>query len=105
MFDRFWPSNGALNGNETAEVEDVIHNISKEHQLGNEKRGVIGERSLEIHPRVSVNAIALCIAPEEIRGRKLNKQKARQCADTQADLLVADFYLTTELVAFLNAIH
>lgn len=94
---------GALEASEANAKEKIIQRILDSHCLSGQELLVVGDGPVEIIEARARGAITLGIASDEIARCGWNRQKIERLTRAGADLLVADFLHSAELVDLLVA--
>lgn len=92
---------GALDASEANGKERVIQRILDEHQLAGNELLVVGDGPVEIIEGRQRGAISLGVASDEVLRHGWNAHKIERLTRAGADLLVADFANSTELIEVL----
>lgn len=92
---------GALDQTEAYTKERIIEKILDENNLRGNELLVAGDGPVEIRNAKSRDAIALGVATDEVRRNGLNPRKVKRLIDAGADLIVPDFTMCEEIMAFL----
>jgi phosphoglycolate phosphatase-like HAD superfamily hydrolase len=92
---------GALDASETNGKERVIQRILDDHHLAGNELLVVGDGPVEIIEGRQRGAISLGVASDEVVHHGWNEHKIERLTRTGADLLVADFAHSTELIDLL----
>jgi phosphoglycolate phosphatase-like HAD superfamily hydrolase len=92
---------GALDASEANGKERVIQRILDEHHLAGNELLVVGDGPVEIIEGRQRGAFALGVASDEVLRHGWNAHKIERLTRAGADLLVADFGHSAELVALL----
>jgi phosphoglycolate phosphatase-like HAD superfamily hydrolase len=89
---------GALDASESNGKERVIQRILDDHHLAGKNLLVIGDGPVEIIEGRQRGAISLGVASDEVMRRGWNEHKMERLSRAGADLLVADFAHSSELI-------
>jgi phosphoglycolate phosphatase-like HAD superfamily hydrolase len=92
---------GALDASEANGKERVIQRILDEHHLAGNELLVVGDGPVEIIEGRQRGAIALGVASDEVAHHGWNEHKIERLTRAGADLLVADFAHSSELIELL----
>lgn len=92
---------GALGSVEEYSKAQVIRDILERHGLRGPELLVVGDGPVEIGEGKARGAVTLGVASDEVRRRGLNPRKRDRLRAAGADLLVADFTATGDLLACL----
>jgi phosphoglycolate phosphatase-like HAD superfamily hydrolase len=94
---------GALDASEANGKERVIQRILDDHHLAGNELLVVGDGPVEIIEGRQRGAIALGVASDEVIHHGWNEHKVERLTRAGADLLVADFVHSAELIDLLVA--
>jgi phosphoglycolate phosphatase-like HAD superfamily hydrolase len=94
---------GALDASEANAKDKIMQRILDDHNLSGDELLVVGDGPVEIIEARARRAIALGIASDEVARRGWNQHKIERLTRAGADLLIADFSCSTELVDLLIA--
>jgi len=92
---------GALDASESNGKERVIQRILEDHHLAGYELLVVGDGPVEIIEGRQRGAISLGVASDEVVHSGWNEQKIERLTRAGADLLVADFAHSSELIKIL----
>lgn len=92
---------GALDASESNGKERVIQRILDDHHLSGNELLVVGDGPVEIIEGRQRGAITLGVASDEVVHRGWNEHKVGRLTRAGADLLVADFTQSSELIELL----
>jgi phosphoglycolate phosphatase-like HAD superfamily hydrolase len=94
---------GALDSSESNGKERVIQRILDDHHLSGNELLVVGDGPVEIIEGRQRGAISLGVASDEVVHRGWNEHKVERLTRAGADLLVADFTHSSELIKLLSS--
>lgn len=92
---------GALDASETNGKERVIQRILDDHHLAGNELLVVGDGPVEIIEGRQRGAVSLGVASDEVVHHGWNEHKMGRLTRAGADLLVADFIHSSELIKLL----
>ena len=92
---------GALDASESNSKERVVQRILDDHHLSGNELLVVGDGPVEIIEGRQRGAISLGVASDEVVHRGWNEHKVERLTRAGADLLVADFTHSSELIDLL----
>ena len=92
---------GALDDDEAHAKERVIQRMMDQNQLAGDELLIVGDGPVEIREGKRRGALTLGVASDELVHYGWNPRKAARLQEAGADLLVADFTHTADLIALL----
>jgi len=96
---------GALDENEAHDKARLIRRILDENRLHGDELLVVGDGPVEMREAVTVGAIALGLASDEVRRQGWNTHKYTRLEKAGADLIMADFTQPEQKLEFLHLTH